>query len=658
MDDFALLKAYADSGSDAAFRELVDRHVATVYSAARRQAGEAVAADVTQAVFVLLARKAAKLSANTILTAWLLTTTRLVCRATLRKETRRQHREKEAADMHSTLEPNEVQSAWEQVQPILDEALASLSEGDRSLVALRFFEKKSHGEIAAALGLSEDASKKRLSRAVERLRSFFGRRGVTVAAVVLAAAVAQNAVKAAPTGLAATIGATASSGVAGATTATLVHNTVKFVTAMKLKIAAISGAAVLLVAAVPVLLALADTDSNDVKQPDGRDVKLEQLNFRKTSVRYTYPLGAPRPNVVICRPNFPGEPLLSAFFSWQEGGKLAPVSAARVAVSDEHGNEYDPFSQHIIFGTDPVNGRQYFVHDSPIFPRRDKKIHVRLIGDGNLLTDFVVPNPAAGRYPNWTPQPLPVIQTNGNLEVSLNAFRSVHAEWKSRTECDFSFREQGQDTTAWQPCELEVSDATGNHWHPAMELGSHAGHVEILSALWAGESAWKIRGEFKRVAGFSESELLEISGIEIPGPDDIVEPHTSYDKNGATVDLAGVTGRRQTNAGLGMQHRNLVNVENRAGCVTVALAGQILSRNRRLVFVRASDDQGRPAELVMSGEPHTVEDTRDPILYSFVLRASPNAQALNLVIALTEPKFAEFVAKPEQVTDTATEAVR
>ena len=651
MDDLALIKLYAESGSDEAFRELAARHVATVYSAARRQVGEAAAADVTQAVFVLLARKAGKLRPNTILTAWLLTTTRLVCRATLRKDIRRQHREQEAADMASAVEPNEILSAWEQVQPILDEALASLPECDRSLVALRFFEKKSHAEIAAALGLSEDASKKRLSRAVERLRNFFSRRGVTVAAVVLAAAVAQNAVQAAPPGLAAAIGAVASGGTAGATATALAHNAVKLATIVKMKIAAISGAAVLLVAAVPVLVALASTDSYDVKQSDGRDVKLEQLNFKATRVRYTYPPNSPRPNLVICSPEYPGEPMLSALFSWEEGGKLAQVTAARVAVADEHGNEYDPFSQRILFGTDPTDGRQYFVHEFPIFPRRDKNIHLRLMGDANLLADFVVPNPAAGKYPTWTPQPLPVIQTNGGLEVSLNAFRSVHAEWKSRTECEFSFRERGQDTTAWQPCELEISDATGNHWHPWMRTGTNAGHAETRSALWAGESAWKIRGEFKRVAGFPENELLEIPAIEIPGPDDIIEPHTQFDKNGAAVELVGVTGRRPNSGRVGRQYRNLVNVENRAGCVTISLAGQILSRGRRLVFARASDDQGRPAELVTSGEPHTVEDTRAPIVYSFVFRVAPDARALNLVVALTEPKFAEFVAKPEHVTE-------
>src|SRR5947209_8545826 len=121
MDDLTLLKNYAESNDEEAFAQLVSRHVAVVYSAARRQVGESMAADVTQAVFVLLARKAGKLSSNVILTAWLLTTTRWVCRATLRKEIRRQQREQEASDMPIDYEQIEIQSAWEQVRPMLDE---------------------------------------------------------------------------------------------------------------------------------------------------------------------------------------------------------------------------------------------------------------------------------------------------------------------------------------------------------------------------------------------------------------------------------------------------------------------------------------------------------------------------------------------------------
>src|SRR5262245_34945074 len=104
--------------------------------------------------------------------------------------------------MPHSREQDEIQSAWEQVEPMLDEALAMLSEADRNLVALRFFEGKNHAQLASALGLSEEVSRKRLSRAIERLRTFFSRRGVTVTAITLLAAISQNAVQAAPPGLA------------------------------------------------------------------------------------------------------------------------------------------------------------------------------------------------------------------------------------------------------------------------------------------------------------------------------------------------------------------------------------------------------------------------------------------------------------------------
>ena len=104
---------------------------------------------------------------------------------------------------------NATSADWTQIEPLLDEAMAALDETDRSAVLLRYFENKNLREVGEALGASEDAAQKRVSRAVERLREFFSKRNVTIGASGLAVLISANAVQAAPVGLAATISAAA-----------------------------------------------------------------------------------------------------------------------------------------------------------------------------------------------------------------------------------------------------------------------------------------------------------------------------------------------------------------------------------------------------------------------------------------------------------------
>ncbi len=183
MDDWQLLQSYVKRDSETAFRKLLDRYVNLVYSVALRQVRDAQQAEeVAQAVFILLARKARGF------------TTRFVASRAVRAEQRRQHREQEAFAMQQL---TTAEDAWKRISPALDEGLEQLGEADRNAVLLRFFNDKSHRETAAALGISEDAAKKRVTRALDKLRNFFAGRGVTLSATVLASAVAANAVKAA-----------------------------------------------------------------------------------------------------------------------------------------------------------------------------------------------------------------------------------------------------------------------------------------------------------------------------------------------------------------------------------------------------------------------------------------------------------------------------
>jgi RNA polymerase sigma factor (sigma-70 family) len=227
-NDMDLVREFADGHSEAAFAELVQRHINLVYSVALRFAGDPTdAQDVTQAVFIILAQKAASLRQRTILTGWLYETTRLTAMKFLRTKIRRQTREQEAY-MQSTLNDSNSDSVWKQLGPLLEEGMTRLSEKERTLLALRFFENKTGSETAAILGIQEWAAHKRVNRAVEKLRLFFTRRGVVVPAAALTAAIAANSVQAAPVGLAVTISATAVKGAAvAASVTTLVNVTIK-----------------------------------------------------------------------------------------------------------------------------------------------------------------------------------------------------------------------------------------------------------------------------------------------------------------------------------------------------------------------------------------------------------------------------------------------
>ena len=151
LEDIELLREYAEHDSEIAFAKLVERHVNLVYSVALRGVGNAHAAqEISQAVFIILARKAKSFSPKTIFSGWLYQTTRLTAANYLRTEIRRQKREQEAF-MQSTLNESESE-AWLHIAPILDDAISKLGAKDRDAIVLRFFENKNLSEVGAVLG--------------------------------------------------------------------------------------------------------------------------------------------------------------------------------------------------------------------------------------------------------------------------------------------------------------------------------------------------------------------------------------------------------------------------------------------------------------------------------------------------------------------------
>jgi RNA polymerase sigma factor (sigma-70 family) len=162
---------------------------------------------VAQSVFTDFARKAGTLPRKLLLGGWLYKHTCFMAANAVRKERRRQTREKQAFEMNPA--NDESDPIWSRVGPILDEAMGRLGAGDRNALVLRFFEQKSFKMVGGALGISEEAARKRVDRALDKLRGFFAQRGLSFSAAVLSSALDSHAAAAAPAGLASVVASAA-----------------------------------------------------------------------------------------------------------------------------------------------------------------------------------------------------------------------------------------------------------------------------------------------------------------------------------------------------------------------------------------------------------------------------------------------------------------
>ncbi len=267
-EDMELLQEYVVRNSDSAFEAILKRHINLVYSTALRQVRDpGLANDVTQTTFIILARKARSLNQSTILSGWLYRTTMFAASRAMRTEYRRRERDNEALKMQT----EQTESCWEELAPVLDDAMGRLSSSDRTAVVLRYFENKTAKEVADALGVNEAAAQKRVNRAVEKLRRIAAKRGVVATAMVITGAISANAVQAAPVAVVMTTATALKGGAAlTASTAALVNGTLKLIAWYKLKAAALVGLGTIAVAGTVLVVENSGMTSEEVRQRLGQ----------------------------------------------------------------------------------------------------------------------------------------------------------------------------------------------------------------------------------------------------------------------------------------------------------------------------------------------------------------------------------------------------
>lgn len=341
-DSQELLWDYSTNRSEAAFHELVSRYVDLVYSTAMRLVADDkyLAEDISQTVFVDLARSAPTLSKNVMLGGWLHRHTCFTAAKTLRSERRRQMRERKAAEMQSLRDHSEPN--FTHLAPVLDEAIDKLGEADRTAILLRFFEQQDFRSVGAALGVNEDAARMRVNRALDKLHSHLKHSGIGSSVAALGTALVTQVIGAAPAGLALSISSTALTSVGGTVT-TFTFLKIIAMTKVQFGIAAIiiAGAAIGLVVQRRDQVAMREQTQTLQQQMAQLQIENSNLSSRMSEAKVALKLKLPAPRIQVqarsSGADLEATNLIARLQRGEKAPKLTPVQAEKYLKENHRG---------------------------------------------------------------------------------------------------------------------------------------------------------------------------------------------------------------------------------------------------------------------------------------------------------------------------------
>jgi hypothetical protein len=344
-----------------------------------------------------------------------------------------------------------------------------------------------------------------------------------------------------------------------------------------------------------------------------------------------------------------------AVFTYCQEATNSSFLYTRVQVFDDLGNTFDDGGAR---GTlDMRDNRQSIRVDCwnlSAFPRRSATVGLRyFLSSGrnkpwSQVAEFSIPNPAPGKYPNWSPEPTPATKTDGGLTVTLQSLtsglskidptRPVATNEVAVTEAVLHVTQTGRTNHSWRPKEVQTSDATGNKWKPLpyQVKTTHTDDSDTFTfdgALWPGESAWKLRFEFSRDDEYDPDEICAFSGIIVPGASQVIMLGDSTNVAGSELRLVAISGETAEQPGnlkwsTARKHTNL------------SIRVEPLPSDRRLTLVRITDETGREATIRRQPDYRSPEQ-----VYAF--KVPEGAKQLTATFALHKSCFVEFLARPK-----------
>ena len=292
------------------------------------------------------------------------------------------------------------------------------------------------------------------------------------------------------------------------------------------------------------------------------------------------------------------------------------------------------------------------------FPRRDGKIFLRVQernrenGRQTVKDAFVISNPARGPFPTWFPDSLPITQSDGDLDVTLNKLVfGAKFPWQrdssapddavnKAVQVDFDVQQNGHAVTNWQPVRIETSDATGNRVNGSVNMQNRDGEPETTYqwGLWPDEPAWKLRVEMSRTSGFDDTELWTVQNVPLESGK-MQDFWNWWHKNNSAFAETTLNGfhlklfpaKKFSDQPPDSQPQGAVQIQ-----VDPAPDGM------RMTLLKVTDDQGHDVQNWTWGW----NNNEHSYTYSFAFPQLGDAKSLNITLALHKSRFVEFTAKP------------